>query len=106
MRNVGLLSLLCAILSSCQVYNSHFECPPGEGIPCTSLTNIEGMIIETSEGPDIFPGCAVCDNSSPVCDKECVRPCENMRRVWMSGRTLPCGTYVEGHYIYISPRPL
>lgn len=49
-----LLIFLMLFTQSCQVYRSNFDCAPGEGIPCRSVTEIESMIVESCEGPDIL----------------------------------------------------
>src|SRR5258706_13568325 len=53
----ALFGMLLMILTSCKVYNSQFDCSPSPGGPCTPLTTLEKMIVETPEGyPDIFLG--------------------------------------------------
>lgn len=47
---------LLFIAGSCSVYENDFDCPPDIGVPCTSSSDIESMIIETDHGPDIFLG--------------------------------------------------
>lgn len=51
----ALLPLLF-LAGSCSVYENDFDCPPDIGVPCTSSSDIESMIIETTHGPDIFLG--------------------------------------------------
>jgi|LakMenEpi03Aug12_release.lakeMendotaPanAssembly.Ray.scaffolds.fasta_scaffold03135_14 hypothetical protein len=97
--------ILCLLfLSSCQIYRSKFDCPPGEGVPCTSVTEIEKMIIETPEGEsDIFLG-GLPKRKLKMKKKEitrCVKTCPE-KRVWVEGEFMPSGDYVEGHYIYLS----
>jgi hypothetical protein len=48
------LGVLSFLLSSCSIYNQHFDCPPPAGIPCASVTEIEGMIVETDQGADLI----------------------------------------------------
>jgi len=53
---------ICLILTSCGVYNSHFDCPPGRGIGCASVNEVLDMIVEREEGEDLFitdPGTAL-----------------------------------------------
>jgi hypothetical protein len=73
MKKLSLLILSLA-LSSCQSYRTHFDCPPGKGVPCASLSEIERMVVETEGGPDIFmyrePGCG-CDKTLRVWVPEC-----------------------------------
>ncbi|CUI18206.1 Type IV conjugative transfer system lipoprotein TraV (plasmid) [Candidatus Protochlamydia naegleriophila] len=47
---------LLFLAGSCSVYENDFDCPPDIGVPCTSSSDIESMIIETTHGPDIFLG--------------------------------------------------
>lgn len=56
MKNSLICLFLPLLLSSCQIYKSKFDCPPGKGVPCTSVTEIESMVVETPEGPDLFSG--------------------------------------------------
>ncbi len=42
------------LLASCSTYSKNFDCPPSPGMPCTSVTDIEQMVVETKSGPDIF----------------------------------------------------
>lgn len=56
-----MLKYIVAILglgfASCsQVYEQTFDCPPAKGVPCTSVTDLEAMIVETKTGPDVFIG--------------------------------------------------
>lgn len=56
MRAKYLLLLLPLILHSCAIYKRNFDCPPDMGIPCTSVSDLEQMILETADGPDLFLG--------------------------------------------------
>ncbi len=47
---------LLFLTGSCSVYENDFDCHPDIGVPCTSSSDIESMIIETTHGPDIFLG--------------------------------------------------
>ena len=56
------------LLSSCQVYRAEFDCQPGYGVPCTSVTDIEKMIVETPDNsPDTFLG--YLPSKNPACVK-------------------------------------
>ena len=46
--------LFTIFLSSCGIYNSHFDCPPGEGVGCASVGEVMDMIVEKEEGEDLF----------------------------------------------------
>jgi hypothetical protein len=56
MRSCLLLFLGLGLTACSPVYEQTFDCPPGEGVPCTSVTDLEALIVETNEGPDIFIG--------------------------------------------------
>ena len=108
MKKFNFALSLIALLSSCQTYRQNFDCPPGKGVPCTPITDIERMIIETPEGsPDLFLGYLPSECQSGAC---CPKnsslyhpPLENcQQRIWIEGRTFDCGTYIDGHYIYIN----
>jgi len=43
---------LCA--SSCGVYKSGFDCPPGKGIGCASISEVMDLIVERENGDDLF----------------------------------------------------
>ncbi|CAF24153.1 hypothetical protein [Candidatus Protochlamydia amoebophila] len=49
-----LLGLMCLLLPSCAIYKQQFDCPAPKGIPCTSVTAIESLIVETQEGADFL----------------------------------------------------
>lgn len=46
--------LMCSLLASCSIYKQQFDCPPPQGIPCTSVNEIESLIVETAQGPDLL----------------------------------------------------
>jgi len=53
---------LLALLASCSIYNSNFDCPPGKGIGCKSVNEVLNLIVEKEEGEDLFvtdPGAAL-----------------------------------------------
>ncbi len=105
MRNKALI-LAMVFLTSCQVYSNRFDCPPCEGVPCTSVSEIQRMIIETPEGgPDIFlgktPSTTCSDCSKRRCRTHTSRSSTNTekKRIWVEGSVFGCSN-VEGHYIY------
>lgn len=102
--NQGIVFLLLLFsLTGCQMYHSQFDCPPGYGVPCTPVTTIEKMIIETDEGPDLFLGYVPVEKQSSSCgfSRSSSSKAKESTRVWIEGKQLPCGTYIEGHYIFI-----
>ena len=48
------LFLIPLMLTSCNIYESKFQCPPGEGVRCTPVAQVLDMIIESENGPDAF----------------------------------------------------
>lgn len=46
--------LLNLCLVSCGIYNSSFQCPPGEGVGCASVGEVMDMIVEKEHGEDLF----------------------------------------------------
>lgn len=93
-----LFSLL--LLTSCQVYRSDFDCAPSRGVPCTSVSEIEKMIIETPEGgPDLFLEQPIRE-AFPCCNELQMGKCKsNLKRIWVE-ECCERESSVEGHYIY------
>ncbi len=85
-----LLLCLPLLFTSCAIYRQKFDCPPDPGVPCTSVSDLERMIIETESGPDIFVG-EDTQGTTSECDKKA-------QRVWIRK---PCG---RGCYIYFNGR--
>jgi len=101
--------LLLTLTTSCQVYQSNFDCPPCDGVPCTSVTEIQKMIIETPDGgPDIFLGkyndssCSSCTPDKPCRKKECPDQSKTIKRIWVEAENSG-KSHTEGHYIYFEP---
>ena len=44
---------LCILCSACGIYQSNWDCPPGQGIGCKPVTEVLDMIVE-QEGEDLF----------------------------------------------------
>jgi len=83
-----MLFCLPLIFTSCAIYQRQFDCPPDPGVPCTSVSDLEQMILETMDGPDIFLG-AESSNAPAECSKKA-------KKVWI---TPSCG---KGHYVYLN----
>lgn len=49
-----LFGLAGLLFTSCGVYNSSFDCPPGQGIGCASVGEVLDLIVEREEGEDLF----------------------------------------------------
>ncbi len=95
-----LLVVISILFSSCQMYRTQFDCPPGRGIPCTSVTDIESMVIETQKGPDVLAA------SQDGAWKNLIPPMPpgEVRKVWIADTDTECGCHIEGHYLYIYPQ--
>lgn len=96
---------IAMVFSSCSIYQQHFDCPPPEGIPCASVTEIESMIVETDKGPDIIlipeieedKGCFWCKKKDSInsYSKQALK-----RRVWICKQQTQDEGYLEkGHYL-------
>lgn len=87
-------------LASCQVYKSNFDCPAGEGVPCTSVHELEQMIIESEDGPNIFV-------RQPLeSETKLVKACDGKihmkhKRIWIAPQWNDQMEFVAGHYIYL-----
>lgn len=77
-------------LTSCSIYQRNFDCPPGEGVACTSVTTLEKMIVESPCGDDAFVGCApkLVNASSSFSCKDCKEQSEEpfQRRIWIANK--------------------
>ena len=87
------------LLSSCSFYKTSFDCPPGVGVKCKSVTEIENMIIEHENGPDEFIGVAHLQKVS-LCQKQ--NTVSEGYRLWMEGVMTEDGNQVGGHYVYFN----
>lgn len=105
----GILSFFSLIsLTSCAIYQQEFDCPPPVGVPCTSVTDLESMVVETSKGPDLFLPLeresdekSACSQETPVTDV-----CSSLKRkVWICHHLTEDGCNVQGHYIYQTQLP-
>lgn len=98
LHNLAFIFLIA--LAACNVYHSDFDCAPGKGVPCASVTEIESMIVETKEGPDIFP--FGCQPPNYYWTQELVCESNNYpRKVWIPDTEDASGCRVGGHYIYL-----
>ncbi len=89
--------------SSCSTYQSQYDCPPGVGVGCKSVSEIEEMIQEREEGPDLFistvqsgKGCVSCKSKKVDFSEEA----PVVKRVWVSGYSTDSGHRIEGHYVH------
>lgn len=93
MRNF--LPLILLFVTSCNTYKQSFDSCPGKGVPCTSVSDIEAMVVETSKGPDVFlPN-----------ENRTRRPVSTRNGIFESRILIldnPEDLCNDGHYIYLS----
>lgn len=46
--------IACLLASSCNIYNSDFDCPPGKGVGCASVGEVLDLIVEKEGEEDLF----------------------------------------------------
>lgn len=97
---ISVLSLVIGcLMSSCQVYQAQFDCCPGRGVPCASLTEIEKLIVETEEGPDLFLGNPKTDSYWKQDATKYIHTSNG--RIWIEQKITQEGCEC-GHYLYLS----
>lgn len=126
MRYVFLMSFL---LCSCTGYKRYFDNSSQTGVKNSSVSEIEEMIVESDEGPDLFCPCCkkikkirrelveIKDLNNFSLSKEeldakkipyyvnekgdlIIKKPQTMKRIWIHGTTTPQNSYVEGRYVY------
>jgi hypothetical protein len=93
------LICLTILLCSCSSYRKNFDCPPGCGIPCTSVSTLEKMIVESPCGQDVFLGCIpklVDTQTAPVCRyaDSIETPAPFQRRIWIAPKEEERASYI------------
>lgn len=82
------ICLIVGIITSCSTYKRDFDCPPAKGVPCTPVTTLERMIVETPSGEEAFTGCVpklVDVKNTPSCKKTLnQQDVPFQRRIWMA----------------------
>lgn len=81
------------------MYKKDFDCPPGNGIPCTSVSKLESMIVETQCGEDTFLGCTpklVEMQVDPICECSISNSPESLfqRRIWINSKDCESPIYI------------
>jgi len=106
---IGRGSLVCSLLlftTSCGVYRSSFDCPPGKGVPCASVSEIESMIVETNHGPDLFlPDLGSEDGELGLFGwiKQRRPTHRGPFRIWVEPMRTADGHVIHGHYMEERP---
>lgn len=107
---VVFLPIFVSLITSCAVYKQEFDCKVPCGVPCTSETDLEAMIVETADGADLF-----LPKEKESCQLPCVKrknaPVERIsqslnRKIWLCNQSSESGYYIQGHYIYQSLSPV
>ena len=84
-----LTCLILCILTSCSMYKRDFDGIPSTGVPSTSVTTLEKMIVESPCGEESFTGCVpklVEIQNKPSC-KNSISNIQDepfQRRIWMA----------------------
>lgn len=95
MKKIFLSFFILTFCQSCSMYKKNFDCPIPDGTPCKSVTKIESMIVERTEGPDLF----VLTNEGKC---SCVSPCsKNKRKIWFSSHESPTGVPIQGKSVSV-----
>lgn len=81
-RSLFMLCICSPLLSSCQIYGNKFDCPPGEGVPCLSVTEIESRIVESENGADLFIASETACRQGCKCKRK-----KSGRMIWISDST-------------------
>ena len=102
-RFITLLILLIS-LTSCAGIRTHWSCAPARGVPCTPVSEIEAMIIESDHGPNIFLGSETDEKPQPdkIGPNGTTPLSPIIHRVWISEK-VERGEYHKGHYLYLNP---
>ena len=88
-------------LTSCQIYRNQFDCPPCKGVPCTSVTKLEKMIVETDEGADVFVGQKLLGSQKGNCVQTKTGKIELLgKKIWIAD--IDCEGQPKNNYIYLS----
>lgn len=54
MKRLLAISSIYFMTTSCGVYNTSFDTPPGKGIGCAPVNDVLDMIVERDRGEDLF----------------------------------------------------
>lgn len=109
MKTRSLLFSLLALLSSCSLYQKQFDCPPKQGVTCTSVTTLEKMIVEAPSGEDVFLGCVpklveMHNNKACKCTENRISDAPFQRRVWIASKEgKPTYIYFEEEIVCEAP---
>lgn len=99
-----MISMAAILLSSCSGYRGQWSCRPAKGVPCTPVTEIEAMIIESSDGPNIFLGSET--NQKAECGQEqgcgALSLSPKVERVWIPQKFDGAGKCLKGFYLYLN----
>lgn len=85
------------------MYQQEFDCPIPQGISCTSVTDLESLIVETNRGPDVLviPNQAS-NNCKYLNKKNASTEKVEKPRVWICQELINDDCERQGHYLYIT----
>lgn len=93
MKNTSYTSLLCALfLSGCSTYNEDFDCEPGKGVGCKSLSQVNRMVDEGAFGVE---------EEDKTVETAAVVPSQKQLRIWVAGYEEGDGTIHEPSVLYV-----
>jgi hypothetical protein len=88
-----------ALLSACSLYRNGFDCAPGRGMPCSSVSQIEAQVIETTQGPDIFLSSGQGDLGVLSLMGSGIRNQCLPKRIWVAPRIRENGLIQHAYYV-------
>lgn len=110
------VSVSLLTLSSCSsVYNDSFDCPPGKGVSCQSISTVNRLVnqgeVGSQEQGRPEEKSSVADKSplplfqeqkgsSPASARRVVRRPEKTVRVWIAAQEQEDGTYISERFVY------
>ena len=89
------------------MYQQEFDCPIPPGVSCTSVTDLESMIIETDRGADVLltphqsSTCCQKKTKSCACKKKAVATNHTHEepKVWVCQQLIGETCQRQGHYL-------
>ena len=109
-----LITLMFISLTGCASYNNSFECKPGQGVSCTSVSKINAMVDRgelndtASSGKKIKKQTIRVKNKTPFPtilpnnfhDSVVERAPETTLRIWLAPYVSASDGYIEAQYIH------
>jgi len=93
-------------LTACSSYQEHFECPPGKGVGCQSVSQVD-QLVNQGDLPlreDFIEKYEDCEN---LCTKKISTELkENTQKIWIAPFKDTQGKLHEETYIFVKAKPL